>query len=66
MTRDELEALLSKARGYSLRYVINLILHHHFEETTQMMMQHLDSDATGDVSEIFEYTDDVDMGTCVE
>lgn len=31
-----------------------------------MMMQHLDSDATGDVSEIFEYTDDVDMGTCVE
>ncbi len=54
MTRDELEVLLSKAKGYSLRCVINLILHHHFEETTQMMLQHLDSDATGDVSGIFE------------
>lgn len=54
MNQVELELLLRKADGYSLSEVISLIPHHYPAKTTQLLLQRLSNDASGNVSSIFD------------
>lgn len=55
MKRHELKLLLHKAEGHSLRCVIVLILENHSEEATQLLLQRLSKNSSGDVSSIFDF-----------
>lgn len=61
MTQEELEMLLGKAEDHALFNVLTLVREHHLDELIPMIERRLSGDATGNLSEIFDFLHGLDI-----